>query len=75
MILNTCILILAVFIVLAVIINPTNQNAMKLFEIVYMAFILPSAIVVALGAAILVLVKRVPHWLEPYVPHEEDEGD
>ena len=75
MILNTCVLIIAIFIVLAVIINPTNQNAHKLFEAVYMAFMLPSVIVVALGTIAYVLVKkRIPQWLEPYVPHD-DEGD
>lgn len=74
-ILNICVLILAVFVVLAVIINPTNQNAMKLFEIVYMAFMIPSVIVVSLGTIVYVLAKkRIPHWLEPYIPHD-DEGD
>lgn len=75
MTLNICIMIFAIFIVLAVIINPTNQNAHKLFEAVYMVFVIPGAIVVALGVAILVLAKKkIPQWLEPYVPHD-DEGD
>ena len=75
MIINVCVLIMAVFIVIAVIINPTNRNAYKLFEAIYMAFVIPGAIVVALGVAILVLTKKkIPDWLEPYVPHD-DEGD
>ena len=63
---------MAVFIVLAVIINPGNQNAYKLFEVVYMAFMLPSVIVVSLGTIVYVLVKkRIPQWLEPYMPHDD----